>query len=260
MNGWLPSDAPPAPAAVVVLQVVETAQPVGHLPAQRRQPLGRRQLQLGERAGHDEVGDEARQRLLGAAVGEAGEPIGGAEQRPGHRRRQRDAHGAGRRVGGGRHLPATASSRRCRPAIRWRDLALHPVGQHRQGELERRRRSVPVAAVAVNTARPGRRGGVAPGVAALAVGVDGAGDRRRGAASRSRRSAGTCDAGLAARRRRSCGRWSASRPSSPSVRNRGVTSRTIRSLVVVVRATPTPTRVSVVTARAVSRHVVSESG
>ena len=47
---------------------------------------------------------------------------------------------------------------------------------------------------------------------------------------------------------------------SPSVRKRGVTSRTMRSLVVVVRATATPTRVSVVTARAVSRQVVSESG
>jgi hypothetical protein len=48
--------------------------------------------------------------------------------------------------------------------------------------------------------------------------------------------------------------------SSPCERKRGVIARTIRSFVVVVRLTADPTRVSAVTARAVSRQVVSESG
>ena len=48
--------------------------------------------------------------------------------------------------------------------------------------------------------------------------------------------------------------------SSPSVRKRGVTTRRIRSFVVVVRATAAPTSVATVTARTVRRHDVSESG
>ena len=80
---------PPAPAAVVVLHLAEPLHARRHHAVERRQALGRRELELRERPRDQQVGQEARERLLGAAVGIAGEEIERAEQRPGHRRRER---------------------------------------------------------------------------------------------------------------------------------------------------------------------------
>jgi hypothetical protein len=79
---------PPTPAAVVVLLVEQAPDARRHLSIDELQALGRRQLQLRERAGHDQRRQEGRERLLGAAIRIAGQEIERPEQRPRQRRRQ----------------------------------------------------------------------------------------------------------------------------------------------------------------------------
>ena len=87
---------PPSPAAIVMLEVVEALQAGGDLAIERRQPLGRRELQLRQRARDQQVRQEARERLLGASVRIVGQEVERAEQRSGQRRRERYARSIAR--------------------------------------------------------------------------------------------------------------------------------------------------------------------
>ncbi|MCG3160590.1 MAG: hypothetical protein JMDDDDMK_01659 [Acidobacteria bacterium] len=74
---------PPAPTAIAVLQSVKPVKPALHLLAQIVRSLDRSRFHVLQRLRDDHVRQEARHRLLGAAVRKAGQIIERAEHRSG---------------------------------------------------------------------------------------------------------------------------------------------------------------------------------
>ena len=123
---------PPSPSAIVMLEVIEPLQSGRDLPIQRRQALGGRELQLDQRAGDEQVGQEARYRLLGASVRISRQEIERAEHRSRKRRRERDRDRSRRWIRRLGHIDESLSPRRRRQSIRSCRLR----GECRRGEPE----------------------------------------------------------------------------------------------------------------------------
>ena len=132
-----------------MLQVEQALDAVRRHAIDQCQALGRRDLQIRQRAQHDEIREEARHGLLRAAIRIVRQEIERAQHRARHRRRQRDLDGPRRgiRLLGNRQFERalTARDRSGRS-----DLALQPVRQHRQRLFHR-------IAITLRRQRPGNR-------------------------------------------------------------------------------------------------------
>ncbi len=128
---------PPAPAAVFVLVVGEAFHAFGHLPAERADALGRGDAEVRERPRDDQVGHEAGQGLLRAAVRERGEEVERADKRSAERWRERDlnrARGGVRALGDGQLDRVFLRGSQGAGGAR---LLFQPVGQDRNRKLQR---------------------------------------------------------------------------------------------------------------------------
>ena len=261
MNGWSSSVRHQPQAPLSCCRRTQPGEPGPRDAIEHAHALGRRQLQLVERAHHEQVRHEARDRLFGTAVGvvRRGRRVRRAAIRPSTASGSRPRCApAGLEVSGIER--STVRGRACGVRPRHADVAPGAERTHRDCQRHRvagRRAPSPSP---VSVADPGAVASKAhsvrasPPVGTVTVWA------RAGAA---RLEAGRGHRHRAPARRRppgSCGRWPGTRTSSRSVRKRGGTTRSSRSRVVIVRATAMPTCVSRVTARAVRRQVVSESG
>ena len=215
MNGWFSSvfHHPQPPSSC--WKSPSRRRPAADLAIEHRQPLGRRELQLRQRARHQHVRQEARERLLGAAVRIRREEVERAEQRAGHRRRERDARRCAPRDSTVAGIvtsvvcsPAPTSDP-LRPTSRRRPYGSTGIGSSTASL------SASVRAVAVTIAVPARRRAEPPVVAPLAAAGDGAAGRRAAASCRPARLEPLRrerDASCPSRPADSCARSSAARP------------------------------------------------
>ena len=128
---------PPTPAAIIMLVVVEALEAGRHLPIQGRQPFSRHQLQLGQRARHEQVGQKARQRLLGAPVWIGRQKVECAKHGARERGGQRDRNSTGNWIGAFRNSDHGGSFARADNRARGAGFATNAEGQHGQRQFDR---------------------------------------------------------------------------------------------------------------------------